>query len=247
MSYFSAILADHPVAYYRLDESSGQPQDSSGNNMHTNITNGSPMYGQTGAIVSDFNNKAIGFLASNNDYFEAPDSDILDYGDVFTLEAWVLRGGVGAVEHFIVGKGDDGTNRAGGLYIQDDRVMIAQTDVAPLIYSTIFITDTTTWHHVVGTKNGSTLHIYVDGVDVTDNSTLNNFTCQNTTRQLSIGAEVGGGGGHASFFAGGLDEVAVYKTALTQAQIQVHYKAAFEPTPSVFMSPVHSLGRVRGG
>lgn len=224
-TYVSTVLADSPRAYYRMNEASGQPQDSSGNSMHTTVTNGSPTYRQPGPLLSDVSDKAIGFLASNSDYFEAPDNAILDYGDVFTLEAWVKRGGTGAVEHFIVGKGDDGVNRAGGLYIQDDRVMLAQTDVAPMIYSTTHITDTTRWHHIVATKNGATMRTYVDGRDVTDLATASNLTCQNTSRPLTIGAEYNGAGGHGSYMAGGLDEVAVYNTALSAERVWAHYAA----------------------
>lgn len=46
--YTAAVLADSPVAFYKLDEASGLPQDSSGNGRHMTTTTGSPQYQQTG-------------------------------------------------------------------------------------------------------------------------------------------------------------------------------------------------------
>ena len=34
MTYSSEVMADAPVVYYKLDETSGSPQDSSGNGNH---------------------------------------------------------------------------------------------------------------------------------------------------------------------------------------------------------------------
>ncbi len=71
------------------------------------------------------------------------------------------------------------------------------------------------WHHVACVKNGNTILIYKDGVltntgaDVVTSSTSNNYN-------LHFGAR----GTTANFFTGGLDEVRIWNTALTQTQIR---------------------------
>jgi hypothetical protein len=90
------------------------------------------------------------------------------------------------------------------------------TGVATIASSSVAITDQN-WHYVVATKNGPTAHIYIDGIDRTapgTNSTLtNNATALNIGRATSASA----------YFGGTLDEVAIYPTALTAAQVQQHY------------------------
>ncbi len=67
------------------------------------------------------------------------------------------------------------------------------------------------------TKNGSDVHIYLDGVDVT--GTVTNRTVVNTTGGFYIGY-LGG-----SPFHGAIDEVAFYNTALSSSTIANHYAA----------------------
>jgi Concanavalin A-like lectin/glucanases superfamily len=57
----------------------------------------------------------------------------------------------------------------------------------------------------------------LDGVDVT--GTVTNQALADTTFALRIGSDGAGG-----FWNGGLDEVAIYKTALTPAQVLTHYQ-----------------------
>jgi hypothetical protein len=75
---------------------------------------------------------------------------------------------------------------------------------------------------VVGTydSTGTLATLYVNG---TSNGTPGTVTLsKNTTRALGIGA-TDTGGTWAQFFTGTIDDVALYNTALTAAQIQLHY------------------------
>ena len=78
----------------------------------------------------------------------------------------------------------------------------------------------TGWHHLVVTKSGASVHLYQDGVEVT--GTVTNRTLTNGTAQLVLGARRGTA---SAFLDGLLDEVAIYKTALTPAQVAAHYAA----------------------
>lgn len=218
-SYVSEVLADNPVAYYRMDETSGQPQDASGNGNHTTVTNGTPVYSQPGALGSDppstsiYQDGAVSFVC-----FTAPDHASLDVGDVFSAECWMKRTRSGAFEEAWLTKGVNSFFCS----IKNDRLHLAQQDVASIAESTVTITDTA-WHHLVITKNGSTVKLYVDGVDVT--GTVTNQTLTNTTAVLATG------NGTYPIDAY-IDEAAIYPTALSAERIRAHYRAGKYYRPS---------------
>lgn len=85
--YIAAVLADAPVAYYVLNEGSGQPQDSSGNGRHTTgtRTTGTPStsYGLGGP-----GDGTTLSMSSQNRTFVVP-SPVMTATDNFTVEAWV--------------------------------------------------------------------------------------------------------------------------------------------------------------
>jgi hypothetical protein len=81
------------------------------------------------------------------------------------------------------------------------------------------------WTHLAGTYSGTGKTFYVNGLPV---ASANVQFAPNTTAPLRLGAGVTEGLG-ADFFSGDVDEVAVYGYALSAAQVQTHYQAAFPP------------------
>ena len=79
------------------------------------------------------------------------------------------------------------------------------------------------WAHLVGTYDGSTVRLYVNGI--LSASAGGGYTA-NTGAVLSIGATHYTDTSWANQFTGALDEVAVYPTALSQGRIQAHYLLA---------------------
>lgn len=77
-----------------------------------------------------------------------------------------------------------------------------------------------TWSHVVGTYDGSTIKVYLNGVLV--QSLAHSAPLTHSSSPLLIGNAVGAGNFH---WSGGLDEVAVYGRALTAAEVAQHYAA----------------------
>lgn len=87
-------------------------------------------------------------------------------------------------------------------------------------HSSSAISDTN-WHYFVLTKDTShNWKLYIDAVDVT----VTDGTPQsvNTAGATEFGRQVGGATG---YFAGSLDEIAIYKSVLTLSQVQAHYTA----------------------
>lgn len=83
------------------------------------------------------------------------------------------------------------------------------------------------WHHVVAVYDGTTASLYVDGTLNTSGSLTNSLN--NATSPLWIGTNSTGNRG----FDGSIDEVRIYNTVLTAAQIQSLYKAGESDTMNV--------------
>ena len=213
-------MSGSPNAYWRLGEPSGFPQDSSVGAHHATATGGTPTYGVAGGVTGDADT-AITFNGTSN-YFDVPDSSGLNFGDVLSAECWfklsdrtvgntqfVRRGGTGA---YSFGYGGDAAS--GGA---PNTVFLARTGTGAIANSTQTITDTTTWHHAVVTKNGSTVKIYVDGVEGTT------IVLSQTLIDVSATLRIGAHQSATEYFKGTLDELALYSYALSPAQVAAHY------------------------
>lgn len=143
MSYSAQVLADSPAAYYRMNEASGQPQDSAGAN-HTTIVGGTPTYGEVGAIESDATDDAITFDGTT-EYFAAPDHATLDVGDVFTLACWAKRNG-GSGFRNLLDKGSNGFQFSISGDGAGDTLTLGKQDVADIVWSTISVSNAV-WHY----------------------------------------------------------------------------------------------------
>jgi Concanavalin A-like lectin/glucanases superfamily len=84
----------------------------------------------------------------------------------------------------------------------------------------ISTTDATGLHRLVATKSGAVVKLYIDGVDRT--GAVTNRTITDTASALNIGRDKA----DSKYFAGLIDEVAVYNIALNAAQVQQHFKAS---------------------
>ena len=83
------------------------------------------------------------------------------------------------------------------------------------------------YHHVVATKNGAAVHLYIDGVDRT--GTVTNATLTATTNPLAIGQNVSG---TSPSLDANYDDFAVYNVALGAAQVQRHFSIGTTPGSS---------------
>jgi hypothetical protein len=214
------------VSYWRLGETSGTVAcDAKATSNGTYL--GSFQLGQPGAINGDSNASARFDGASG--YVSAPDAAALDVGDTFTVEAWVKRDTPGS------GQWETAVSKQGGAWLlmfnEFDQLTLRRSKYGNVASATVATADTN-WHYVAATKNGTSVHLYVDGKDVT--GTVSNRTMTDNTEPLVIGQSSA-----SSWFDGGVDEVAVYRVVLSASQIASHYSAgasapapAPEPVPS---------------
>jgi acid phosphatase type 7 len=204
------------VSYWRLGESSGAVAcDGAGTN------SGSYQPGTTlaqpGALAGDANT-AVGFNGSTG-FVSVSASSSLNVGDRFTIEAWVKRARTGSTEVIAAKQYGSWVLMFNG----SNLLTLRRSSVADVASSTIAIKDTSQWHHVAATKDGTSVHLYIDGTDVT--GPVANQTMVDNTQPLVIGQS-----SSASYLAGLIDEVALYNVALTPAQITSHYNAAIKPS-----------------
>jgi hypothetical protein len=220
-SYSQQVLADSPLAYWRLGEASGtSAADASGNNRTGTYLN-TPSLGAPGALAGDANS-AVSFNGSD-EHVNVPYTAALNPSS-FTVEAWVYpTGGQGSFRSIVTSR-DYAPGQAKGyvLYAAPDNRWQLWTGSGGwnVVYGPAVVLNQ--WTHLVGTYDGSTLRLYVNGALVA--SSVVAYT-QNTTRPLRIAA--GRTESPAQYFLPGrVDEVALYGAALSAARVSAHYAAA---------------------
>ena len=206
------------VAAYAFDEGSGTTvTDLSGNGNNGTITNAtwstSGKYG-----------KALQFNGTSA-LVTIPDTASLRLSSGMTLEAWVNPSAVNAKWRDVVYKGND------NYYLSATSTNASRPDagmIAGGTYADAFGTSklpTNTWSFLTETYDGSTLRLYVNGTQVS--STAHTGSIATSTNPLQIG----GDSIYGQYFAGRIDNVRVYNTALTAAQIQTDQATAVTAAP----------------
>lgn len=215
MAYSDVVLATTGIStYWKLGETVGTTAADSQDSATGTYTGGYTL-GVTGIPGSA--DTAVSFNGTTG-YINVPDTAAIDLGNTFSLEFWIKRGSTGSVQ-VLAGKGPTG-----------GYTPAIESNNKPTFYgyalggsceSSVAITDTTTWHHVVFVAGGGVNNdkIYVDGADVT--VTLADLTFLDTTAALIIGAD----NGPSTFYNGALSNVAFYTVALSGATILAHYNA----------------------
>jgi len=214
------------VGYWKLDEGNGTTAgDSSGNNNNGTLENG-PIW------VSGKYGEALSF--DGNAYVTVPDSYDLRVQN-FSLEAWIFMTKRpyqhGTSHSAIINKLHYfGSSGSLGYKLQfenptstNDNLVISIGDGAAQIYLVNYnsIVDLTLnqWHHVVGTYDGNTAKIYIDG-ELKSSSNPGMHTIVHDDAPLAMGTEVTGNGVQ---YNGLIDNVMIYNRALSEEEVLSHY------------------------
>ncbi len=216
-----ACTPDTPnmVSYWPLDDGDSATtfEDVVGTNDGSCTGMGCPA-STTGIVATAFD------FTGGNYRIDVPDDPSLSWenGDSLSFEMWVNTDQDCTGNKVFLGKhgspGDSswwvgcGTGGFAKYQLEDSNA------VRLILTGTVPITDTA-WHHVVAIRDAATdiNSIYVDAtLDVT--GTIDYTGVFTNTNNLNMGYFSGG-----YFYDGTLDEVAIYKKALTPAEIQAHY------------------------
>jgi hypothetical protein len=215
------------VAAYSFDEGTGTTvNDLSGN-------------GNTGTVAdatwttSGKYGNALVFNGTNS-FVTIPNAASLDLTSGMTLEAWVNPPAVletwgdviykGPDNYFLEGTADGSGYPAGGTTIGSADNVTFGTSVLP----------PNTWSYLTLTYDGTTLRLYVNGVQVSS------FAESGLLATSSDPLQIGGDSLHTNqFFRGTIDEVRVYNVALNETQVQSDMNSPVSGSSSL---PLASFG-----
>lgn len=236
LDYSSTILADHPLAYWRLDETSGQALNlgSAGSALNGNYLSAA-VRGQPGLLP---NNPDKAFRATGNGADTSgvmiPASNLLKvYNGPFSVEAIVQKAapfGSGffndrRIYDYITHGSDDGFL----LDMSDDNIRMVGTGPSPTnFFIAPFASSVGKTYDIVGTYNGSVASIYVNGV-LLASAPFAPGTTYNGDAHIGVSAP---GQGFNIDFNGTMDEVSLYNVALTPDQVATHYAASVPLPPA---------------
>ena len=207
-----AVLADNPLGYWRLGETSGTTAaDSSGNGRNGSYVNGVGL-GIAGALFGDPNTAAS--FDGVNDSVQVPDDSALRLNASWSIEFWAKQ--ISWKNSFpgILGKGAGHTphgyeiwaDASGAVWFKRNNHQ-ASTGSGAL---------TSSFRYFVVTYDGSNVRWYVNGV--LKATAAMNFPPNTGTQPLTIGEA-------NEYGNDGIDEVAIYSTALSAARVSAHYAA----------------------
>ncbi|MER7464804.1 LamG-like jellyroll fold domain-containing protein [Streptomyces sp. NPDC097981] len=235
-SYPNQVRADGATLYWRYDDTvSPYVADSSAAGNTSGVQVNAPALRQTPGAVSG-PSTAMGFNGTSQQVYSDHRQTV---GNTFSVETWfktnTTRGGK------LIGFGNNTTRNSGSYDKQ-----IYMTNTGRLVFG-VYNGSTRTvstglldtyndnkWHHVVGAMGAGGMELIVDGQS---KGTLNNVTSSASYEGFW---HVGGDNlanwptkPTSNFFAGQIDETAVYPKALTAAQAKNHYDLAKAPTDTV--------------
>jgi hypothetical protein len=223
-TYSATVRADNPLAYYRLEETSGgTAADSSASGLYPatyNINGAYPELGQPGIDINSISLQAATPTSVTAGYYPE-----FNPQGPFSFEVWVrpTSAPTGCDYRCPIGNfggwGSGGGNGSGWYVYQTPNpgsgfaFIIPQTGVWITSGYSLY-----TWYHMVGTYDGTTASFYINGTLLATQAASGYLA--NPGFALGIGQRADGYG----FFDGNLDEVAIYTHALTLAQVQAHYQ-----------------------
>ena len=235
-AYRTQVLADEPLAYWRLGESSGTSAADASGNANTGTYAGSPALGATGALAGN-SDTAVSFDGVDDNVSVAHNA-VLNLNGSFSLEFWAKQTAFANTSPGIINKGTSSTadgyliwaNSSGTLGFKRNNVNAASAAGAL----------TSSYKHFVVTYDGVTLRWYVNGALST--STALSYPSNASSAALTLGL-----GDAGQYGKNVLDDVAVYQTALSATRIAEHYNVGTSvsrdevDTQSPFASATYSF------
>ncbi|MHA7304970.1 PKD domain-containing protein [Arthrobacter sp. TMN-49] len=225
-AYGKAVYDGDPLLYWRVGEATGTTAADSGPSSHPGSYSIGVTKGAAGAL-SGQSNTAVTFngitgLLSSNDQFSSPTT--------FSEELWFKTTTTSGGK--LIGFGNARTL----LSSTYDRHVYMETN-GRLTFGTYtgvqnVATSTSSynngqWHHMVATQGANGMKLYVDGALVASNPQT---AAQNYNGYWRVGSDTTWG--PQPYFAGTIDEVAVYPTAISANAVANHYALGTTGAPA---------------
>lgn len=241
--YGAAVFGDNPSSYWRFDEASGSvAEDSSflgardgviGSGV-TRFTEGTKIPG--GAVTTP---------GTNTDGSGIIRTGLLAAPSEYSVEFWVntTTTSGGKIVGFENSPTVSGNSYDKQVYmLNDGRLRFGIYNGAVQSVTTTSALNNGLWHHVVATQSSAGMRIYVDGALQGSNAVTNSETGDGYWR--FGGGNLGGWPDASSshYFAGKLDEAAIYPAALTADAVVNHHAIALQDStaPTVPTNVTHT-------
>lgn len=221
LSYAQTILQDSPAAYWRLQETSGTTAFDSSGNGYNGTYDSAIVLGATGPFSGEY---AAQFPGTDLAWVTTASVPVLTTYP-YSLEAWVFLTSAytdhGAVFGSYGGSGGVFTDATGAsLGVLDEQFLIGNGSIEFSIGTTPF--PLSTWIYLVGTYDGTTMNLYINGLLNASGALASAPAWSNTV--YAIGGE--GWASSVPSMVGSMCECAVYPKVLSPTRIAAHYAAS---------------------
>jgi len=239
-----AVLADHALSYWRLDETNGTvAHDYTGDN--NGVYSSRVLLGQTGDKLLDTHYAArFGSLSTTNSCVTniALDFSTATGNGGFSVEAWV-NGGSQTTDAGLVSKGygsggeqfnlDCGGGSHGFRFFVRDAGGVAHVASSSVLPNN-------QWRHVIGVcdQSNGAVRLFVDGASVAQGTITPYTGILPSASPVSIGSRQSGPAtSYDNQFVGYMEEVAIYGYPLSSNQVLAHFLTATNRAPAFLSNP----------
>ena len=176
---------------------------------------GGVTYGQAGPVTGD----TAALFNGTSGYIVCPTTGTLPAGNgAWSIECWFKTTAV--TLGVVMNLGASSSKSDAQMYL--DSTGHVNLDLWSSAIATTAAYNGGSWHHFVGTWDGTNAIIYIDGSNVKTSASLGPDNISYGT--FSIGAQYNSG--YGAFFNGSIAEVAIYTTTLSSTRVSAHYAAA---------------------
>ena len=238
--YAGTVLADHPAAFYRLDDTTASIlADSSGNGTNGSYVASNVTQGIVGAIPGD-PGTAVSDQALKTGYATANTSLPL-YNSARSVEFWLQTT-----------TSESETILSWGQNAQDEAFAVEEVSATELavdggsdqhVFPTPYPLDDGAWHMVTVTYDGDTITVYLDGRAIGTSHFAASLDTLPASPLLYVGSLFNTGA--AGLYDTNLDDLSIYPSALTAARVAAHFTASGYSRPSSPGSPKATAGANR--
>jgi len=258
-AYQDVVLANNPVAYYRLEETSGTTAiDGTANHFDTAYatdadTNGVTIWPIMGLPGINTNSLLFRYYVDSSDVPHhgfvnityhpelSPVTGDGQHGAPFSAECWVLpltQPANYSIPLAMFGQYETGiyANASGWNFYQSPgpaSYWIFNVKNGPFAQASALLIQPLQWYHLAATFDGSTFIFYVNGVARVTTSGVTTYLADHL-----FSGQIGAGDNTGFLpFTGGVDEVAFYTNVLSATDITNHYQAGITSFSARAFSP----------
>jgi hypothetical protein len=217
-TYSATVLSDHPVAYWRMDETTGSTMADASGNANNGRYVGIYTLGQSGALAGG----AVAFDGQSGaaTVMSSPSLQV----NTVTIEAWIKKRSDTEYGVYVAKNVEPGGGAGSGWFEllnshHNGRLEFRVTsDGAPAVVSNATLA-LNTWYHVAATYDGATAKLYINGK--LDGTLKVAAVPKQTADPLFIARRMDG-----LFNDAVLADVAIYAVALPAERIAAHWQAS---------------------